>query len=336
MPHNNQALKSSNKHHGVSLGSVERLRGPMRINFWSQAAPFKGLRLKGYPDFPGKQVSYDKAGNIIRMPPMIGRPCFAQPAFYAREGEVLSRISRTGLPQKTRCGRCKINGTCFEANRKRLTADADVKAAYMRFTGAGGAEGLRQKHMKMSAGIMYGRLVSALVRHGDFTSVNDEYVDQYYDRKAEEDRKAEAKRKAHQRKAKLKVGILDDTAIDLIKRHRTYRFGLLATLLANKPAGLHPSIGKLPLSGAAVTADAWQAKVTLAAQRIPINASAVAGLMIQNAPESYKTTSHNTLRQRVENDLQRVARLERLPIPGRDRPLWPPFDLVVATEEDDE
>lgn len=331
----NQNMKLKNNQNGPSLEFVERLRGRERVKFWSQPAPFRGFRLKGYPDFASSQVSYDKAGNIVRMPQMIGRPCFAQPSFYAREGEILFRLSRLGVPQKTRCGRCKVRETCFDANKKRLTADDDVKAAYLKFLAAGGADGLRQKHTKAMASVMYERLVSALLRHGDFTSVNDDYVDRYYDRKAEEDRKAEAARKAFQRRKKLKVGLLDDSALELIGRHRTYRHGLLVGLLKNKPVGLHPSIAKLPLDGAAVTADAWQAKAELEARQLPINASAVASLMKKNAPNRYQTTSQNALRQRVKNDLQRVARLERLPTPGRITPLWPPFDLFKEIEDED-
>lgn len=318
----------------IDLETAERLRGDARMQRWESPLPFKGFRLSNCHSFGPTDVGMSQDLHIVRMPLLIGKPCFGQPAFYARFGGAKKRLNRYGVLQPTRCGRCLVFDACEKVSKRRLTATREIHEAFKRYKGEGGAVELEQSKEGDRVRSAYGALTRLLREHGDFTSVNDAKVVEHYDSKALEALAQDAQRKAKLRREKIKAGLLDDDAKELLGHHRNYREILLAEALKQPLTGVHSSIAKLPSMSVGYTADAWHARELLRAQNQKVNSSAVARLMIANRPNRYDGKTRNTLRARVDADLARADRLEYEVPNGRSAPIWPKFDLLKEIAEE--
>lgn len=320
-------------HHAVSLEQVERLRGAERVKFWAASRALSRVRLRGQTEFGPSDVSIDPDGHIRRMPKLIGKPCFAQPGVYLRHaGETEHRTWKNKV-HPTKCGRCKVYEACLTACRKRLLATNEIRDAYTKFLHAGGTHELLREAGDGTATWHLQNLTRKLIAHGDFTSVNDARVTDHYDELTVVKRRKDAQRKARQRLSKIKAGLLDQDAIQEIKRQRTWRQHLLCQFLIQNPVGLHRSLSRIPAATRALsarsTADAWFGRELLTAQRKSVNPSAVAGVLLSTFTSRYQGKTRDVLRSRVATDLERAARLEHDIQPGHTSPLWPKFDLLA-------
>lgn len=327
-------MTSSTSTKPLDLEAVERLRGDIRMRHWESPSPFKGFRLSHHHSFGPNDVGMDENQHIVRMPLLVGKPCFGQPAFYARNGGAKEKIDRRGVLRKTRCGNCPVFDACEKVSKRRLTATREIHDAFKRYKGEGGAVELEHSKEGDRVKSAYGALTRLLREHGDFTSVNDTKVVEHYDRKAVEALAKDAQRKAKLRREKIKAGLLDDDARELLDRHRRYRESQLSEALKQPLAGVHSSIAKLPIKSVEYTVDAWHARELLRAQNQKVNSSAVARLMIANWPKRYDGITRNTLRTRVDADLARADRLEYEVPNGRSAPIWPKFDLLKEIAEE--
>ncbi|MCW1381968.1 hypothetical protein OLX02_03950 [Novosphingobium sp. KCTC 2891] len=316
----------------TTIEAIERLGHAEKVRHWSQEKPWAGLRLKNQTTFEARQVRMDQLGHITEQPPLVGKPCFGQPIVYVRQGATLMHRNHDGAVRPTRCGRCKVREACVMVCHRRLNVTPEIGDAYRLFVGRGGAQGLQEKHLKAQAQVVFDRLVTQLIRHGQFNSVNDAHVSAHYDRERELHKARDAERKRAARAKRLASGFLDDGAMDLLCRHRLFRAHLLRELV-NSQAQLPSRLAKMPPASVEVTADAWLAREVLKHTRQKVNASSVAREMIRMKPNRY--ANHESLRQRTSADLARVELLEGLVPPGAAGPVWPRFDLLteIADEE---
>lgn len=319
--------------HIDNLEALECLALVKKIEHWSGQKPWKGLRTRNVTVIRSNEVSMDEDGNIIRMPSLIGKPCFAQITAFVRHGEKLNVRTRNGGSFPTRCSRCNVRDACEKVCMFRVRTHPEMQNAYSAFLGHGGTQGLNQTQNLPLARSYFDRLVRVVVRHGGFSSCNDQVVADYYDEERAARRAGQAQQKREERLKKIGRGELDDEFESLLARqrkHRIVQLGNVAGDLANWPH-LPTSVRRMPEMSIETTADAWLARVVLQIQRQVPNASAVAREMMRRRPDRYK--NHNSLRQRVESDLARVDALERLQLPSRLRPVWERFNLAEAVAE---
>ncbi|KRA81222.1 hypothetical protein [Altererythrobacter sp. Root672] len=308
---------------------LEGLTPKAKIRHWAQGDPWQGMRLSHTTDLGRNAVLMDTDWNIIRMPLLIGKPCFGQPTAFARHGghQPLSHPRFGVVPSK--CMRCPVNDACENVAKKRLRATRDIQEAFIAFERAGGGYGLRHPTDCPRADREFQRLCLALVQHGGFTSTNDAAVLNYYKDERTQLRERDADRKRKSRRKAVGQGDLDDAFLEVLQLHRVWRVAQLRLL--KRSGGLPKRIAGMPLSSAAITADAWHARVLLQLRKAKVNPSAIAHEMMVQSPKVY--TNHNALRQRVPRDLLRVDLLERLPRPGSNDPVWPPFNLASAIDQ---
>jgi hypothetical protein len=66
---------------------LERLTHAEKVQHWGTENPWDGLKLpRDVPAIKTGHILVDPAGNIVKMPPLIGRPCFGQVTAFLRHG----------------------------------------------------------------------------------------------------------------------------------------------------------------------------------------------------------------------------------------------------------
>ncbi len=318
--------------HSERHEALERKSPTAKILHWSTVAPWRGIRVSQQTVVGPNDVLMDDGWNIIRMPLLVGKPCFGQPTAFARHGgpQPILHPVRGLLP--SRCMRCSAKDACENVAKKRLRVTTNVQDAFRAFDRAGGTYGLGNPSDCPTAQRQFDALVHALVRHGGFTSCNDAVVVAHYESARDEARQLAAKRKRVARLKAARRGDLDDEMLALLEDHRLWREAQLRLVL--RKSELPARIARLPLKSARLTADAWLARLVLTLRRAPVNHSSVASEMMRHRPTSYR--NHNALRQRVENDLLRVDLLERYCVPGHNTSVWPRFDLKQALRDSEQ
>jgi len=315
--------------------ALEALSPTAKIRHWAGRRPWTGIRLNQKTPIGINDVLMDGQWNIVRMPLLVGKPCFGQPTAFARHGGIQPlRNPRFGVvPSK--CMRCPASDACANVAKRRLRAAPEIARAYVEYERAGSSYGLNHPKDCPNAQARFDSLVDLLVQHGGFTSSNDAAVLRYYrDERASRTAKTAEKKRMARRRAVVK-GYLDDEFEELLERHRVHRIVQLRLALGSVTTRtvLPRRVRMMPLESVETTADVWLASVVLRLQAKDLNPSAVAREMIRRWPGRYR--NHNSLRARVASDLLRVDALERSVLPGRSGSLWERFDPWAAMAEED-
>lgn len=315
--------------------ALELLRPLEKIRHWSGSHPWSTVKLNQKTRIDSQGVGFDSLGNITHITEHVGKPCLGQMGAFARHGTITMLTMGHGPPRATRCGRCSTRGACERTFNARLRRHPDMRSAYSRFQGVGGALGLLHPKMHPEALPMFEAFVRVLTRHGGFTSVNDDYVKAHYIKKRAEMLAKDANRKRVERRKKLSVGEIDEDFIDLLLRHRTFRQGQLQTLMDDGSTRSHlpPRLNRMHQATVRITADVWFSNELLRAKQANVNASSIAATMIAQWPDQYQRKE--VLRERVRSDLLRIHDLERLVFPGRSVPVWECFDVAKAIAEEE-
>ena len=295
---------------------LERMSYDEKIAYWSRKDAFKkpdggSIRFPQPRSFNRSQVEID-GGNITKVPPFFGRPCFGIPTAYLRHYLRPFGRARDGRLIENRCARCQIADACKLAATERLNASPKLMRAHRSFELAGGTRAMwntkGSKHWRSP----WLDLKDALKDHGSFTSVNDDFV-------AEECVRLEAKHRADTRERKrkerkrlerqrAKEGEFTEDLLAALVRHRIYRrVRYVEALEGGSLQGR--SFSKLPADGPQFDTAVWQAKAMLVFRDREPKAYTVAKEMIDQSLWDHDNV--NSLRQRVKKALERIRKLER-------------------------
>lgn len=307
---------------------LERLSHAERINHWGGAKPWGGLKLprRVGPIQPG-HISFDNAGNITRMPLLLGRPCFGQVTAYLRHGGDRQFWNpRTKRWMNSRCMRCPVVTACEAVAEERLRSTPEVAQAYREWLRAGGRRAtFKGKRSSSQAKILYRNLFQVLRTRVQFTNDNDRFVIEHYEtilqERREKDRERHRQKRLRARLQRARAGQFDKEVEHVLDLQRIWR------QIEHDRAGKHPQ-GPRRLKQAAPDSSKFDAQVWLAKTRLQLRGRTVNDSNTATEMQSLGFDvhrSHGGLRDRVRRSLDRVAFLEYTSLPGRTEPIWPRF-----------
>lgn len=271
-------------------------------------------------------------GNVTRMPLLGGRPCFGNPVAWAVHGRVEVEMGRNGL-HKTRCGRCKARLGCERVSEARLSATPEIADAEAAFRRAGQRTTLRTSYPNQARRAL-GQLVRALQDHGQFTSVNDSYAEQWVTKQREQNREKARKRKRDERARNAQKALREhqipsvlEEQLETERQYRSIRYRQYRDSgHAPRSVTLDPKA-----ENDRFTADAWLARARLMIMNKPTTDYAVATEMIKMG-RGYDL-AHPVLRQRLIAARKRIDLIERTLMPGSSELVWPPFNAKTALQD---
>ena len=311
------------------LEELFQLTPKAQIRHWGKPDPWEGMRLGNKTVITQNQVRIDGDLNIVQMPLLAARPCFAQPTAFARHGGHQPIPSPRFGSVKSRCMRCRAQEACEHVAKKRLRHTPEIKSAFIRFGNAGGAFGLRNPKDCPTAQREFDGLVSALMRNGGFTNDNDRAAREFYREFAERKRVEDAADERAKRRKGIISGAFYGEFENLLERQRFWRqVQLKGVIDLPEPPNF---LRRLKENSAKITADVWLELTVMKIRKEKPNPSLVARRMMDRSPQAY--ANHNSLRQRIPADMKRCKRLENTILESRIDPIWPPFDLDDALDE---
>ena len=312
---------------------LERMSSAEKVRHWGQEKPWEleGTRLKlpGIKGFFAAQVGLDDRGNIMRMPTLIGRPCFGQPTAYLRHGGLQFAYSQKGW-QPTRCTKCAVRNACEFVAERRLQSTPKLAELYQEWRSLGGRElTWPKKGASGTAAVRYRELLVELQKL-TFTSVNDLKAHDHYEaviqKKLATDR--ERKRRAREAINKARTGEITPAVGQVLDGHRAWR--AVEHIKACRHAEAPKCLRKLPIDTSRFDANVWTAynRVKLRGET-PNPYSCSVELHCMGLEQN---RSINALRDRVKRSIERLHVLERLRLDGATEPVWPRFKRKDLTE----
>lgn len=271
----------------------------------------------------------DVGGQILRMPGLIGRPCFGQPTAY-----LLHWFKRPywhakgGQLREARCTLCGVRDACRFVAEARLSSSVELQKARQAFEAAGGESSLNDKTRVIgSAASRWADLLRELIKHGSFTSSNDVFVaDHYAAMEAaalQKDRERKVRDRLKARLGRARLGDFDPEVVLAILAHRTNYVAL------HSVAALHPKpphyLRQCRDDSRFFDADVLVASAALSFAGGKLNPSSVAHQLHRFGLHTDREI--NNLRQRVGPTLNRVQRMSRERLEGVAEPMFPPLDI---------
>jgi hypothetical protein len=318
------------KEHPLSAEEILRLESlphAAKIQHWGQERPWKGIRLpRNVRAVKTGHIFLDPAGNISKMPPLIGRPCFGQvTAFLRHGGQQQFWNPKTRQWMNSRCMRCPVRSACEYVVEERLRATPEIEAAYREWRSAGGRDATWKTKSRSHASNIYRDLMRLLKSTVQFSSINDPVAIDHYrgivEHRLERDRQRQHRKRLAARIESARAGAFDAQIEDVLDRHRIWR-QIRHAEAKSHPAG-PPRLKQAPSSSSLFDAQVWLGKTRIELRREAPNPSNTAHEMQALGFELHRT--QNALRVAVGRSLTRIAILERTRLPGRTELIWPKF-----------
>lgn len=315
---------------------LQRLSHAEKIHHWAQAKPWDGLKLpRTVRAIKAGHIFLDAAGNITKMPELIGRPCFGQVTAFLRHGgqqPFWNPAARRWM--NSRCMRCPARPACEYVAEERLRATPQIEAAYRDWRGAGGREAMwKVKSHGGLARVHYRDLLHLLKTTVLFTSENDKAAIAHYETilldRLEKDRERQKQKRLRARLERARAGQFDEKVETVLKCQRIWR--QIRHGKAKKHENAPRQLMLAPPDSSKFDSQVWLAKTRLELRGKSVNANNVAKEMQALGFEVHR--SCNALRDRVRRSLSRAHLLERFHLPGSPEPVWPKFGHQELREE---
>lgn len=301
---------------------------------WGKRNPVaKGAQISNSVSFERSDVKTDGKGNVISMPPLVGKPCFGIPTAHLRQGRgsdvYVNKLRRT--VNGSRCSRCNISDPCNSLVRERiecvLKASAQFRVNLKEWIDAGGGRQGGFDGAYDALGDRAWRVLCYPLHEANFHNANDDEVKQYWrerEANAMQQRKGKyqwALRMAWKGKEKLRELF---AGLDQGEQERE---SILRGQLASYKAPAH--VKAIPAGSVDRICSVWWAEQFCKATGEALNASRLAQVMIDwDRGEGKK---HNVLRQMVATDLKRIRKLESSAKYNNGVPIWPKFKHPALT-----
>lgn len=275
------------------------------------------FNLKHHTAFEVLAVRTDGVGNIVEMPLLLDKPCFARPERYIRGSHDEAIAPFTGRNNTdgwrlTRCQRCPVEEACSEVVRERIESCPTVSAAFEAWDdGTVGLSG--DKPFEGRTGRLWNAFLRAIVKHGGWKSTNDAAVT---DAKFAAALKLKAKKSADrkQRRAEASAkrkGISRSATPEFmaeVEAERIRRLGILLDLRGKPFAKAHlPIVSRLSPEGCRRTTDVWVVRAILSRYGRPLTGKIVAQYLKDHLGYTVDLTSLTTW---TYKDVERIAKLE--------------------------
>lgn len=299
-----------------------------KIKRWGGENPVpSNCRIKNTTIFSADDVELDAEGNIIKMPQLDRKPCFGIATAFLRHGRAKHVFVPTmrKLVASSRCDVCKVRSACIKVVTTRMRYishnHAGFKEALLNWSIHKGfeEEGFHLAYKDLSE--KGWRDLYAPMQRFNFTSVNDNYIREYWENYEE---KQSAKDKIAERKRTKERWQENASDRDLIQgldagMEERRKLLLEAVLSADSPS----YIKNIPIESVPRICNAWWGHELAKLTGRKINNSSIATI-IRNA-RRHDGKSANVLRDSVKRDLVRVRRLESNAKYNSNVPVWPKF-----------
>lgn len=264
------------------------------------------------------EVSTDKRGNVLSMPPLIGRPCFGRIETFLRHAKPAeqTKIVRNNreVASRTKCMGCAVRGPCKALVAERIHSSLEIKTALVAWY----SRTMIQHGKRIYTGPV-GRLwtivLKSIVNQGQFNSSNDAivrvFVADTHDRLKEKWRQD----KRRQRNSDLGDGLPDKFTLECVNEERDDRYRSLLTFCQG--ASAPRDMRRWNAATCSLVSNTWLAVTTLKAERRRGGSTAVARWLIAN--ERSDGRGERALITRVGQDMKKIKRVEHLSV-------WGPFD----------
>lgn len=309
------------------------------VMHWGNRSPWKKLevRLSHKVNFKPSDVVTDGKGNILSMPTLEKKPCFARPEVVFRHGQRRKKIpAKNGKiveSTKHQCGACPagVHEACARTAYERIRSDPNMHQSFhawkdhcdKNFRGAPTCTG--------TASRPWGDFKRAVANRGPFVTSNDAALLNLQQQKQDAQREIWKVKKRQQRKiarehAQRARELPSEQFVRNVIDERDRRAGALLAVLGQR--GQPPTRAQVPAdkreSTAIITANAWAVRIILMAAGRNAAPGTVARLMTENNLGAGVLLQ--TLKERIKRDLTRGEECEK-------DGLWKRFDPDADLED---
>ena len=314
-----------------AIDRLEKLSYSQKVALWGKKYPWEGLKLPNQTKVTRSSVTV-RDGNVVRMPPLAGKPCFGIPTAWLRHGKAVGTMTGK-LYQPARCTKCLANEGCEKVAEARLGIDDEIREAVASFRMHGGVKAMDEGGTANRAQEKFWKLDRLLRDRGPYDSINDVFATSYLETEIDRKKKKAVDDKRKQRNRamieNLKSQIIDEKLRIHLLHHQIYRVTRYQNFC---DTGIAPrSVTTNAIENGRFTADVWLSRVLLQITRQSCTAYSIARHMIHVGDD--RGLAHASLRDRITQALVRISLLEKTKMPGSDQLVWEKFSLAQALRD---
>ena len=316
-----------------SLQARDRLSYEQKVINYGRVGGHSGLsRMKSCKEILAKDIQTDGRGNIVKMPPLIGRPCFAIPTGYLRERCAPPILANGRYRPSSKCNQCKVRTGCHKVVVERSKYVDSLTGSLLpplrEWSDAGGVALYGFDKALEKVGLNAWRKIAYAFQTVTFTNSNDVVVQKFWD--GEEER-FEKLRKSAAVKRLRRDWSEGRSLAGLTNGLHQGRNERLAILLLTLTVGPKPKyLARVFQDAAERIASAWWGREFAKLTGGKGNANYIAGILI--AENMNLGVCKSSLRSTVKQDLNRIKKLEAVANYNGGAAIWPKFlhpDLIV-------
>lgn len=284
-------------------------------------------RMLPCPSFSHADVQTDGKGNVIEMPTLIGRPCFAIPVAHLRERFRPDQLDRkSGIYRPTsKCLRCNVKDACVKVVTERLKVVSIVFPALVpalnEWQDAGGFTNGGFPKAIEKLGEHGWRNIYMWMQRVQFTSSNDGAVSSYWLDKSDRFSKSDARARAKDVRDRWEKDGADFSLVAGLHEGRRGRKAILEMAISS---GATPKyLCRFKIEGVDRLTYAWWGREYARLTGKKINPNSIAKILL-----SYRLNlgiCQSSLRSSIKFDLVRIAKLESAAQYNGRTPIWPKF-----------
>lgn len=300
------------------------------VHHWGSESPW-GLHTRIPPI--GNRINLsdvvtDKSGNVIAMPPLIGRPCFGRIETFLRHAKpaVEKKIVRDNrlVKARTKCMGCDVRGPCKALVTERINSSPEIRNALYSWH----SQSITYHGKRVytgETGRLWTNVLVSIVEKGRFFSSNDVVVGENTLRSNERLKAKWRQDKRRQRDSILTAGLQDHFTLAGVVEERGRRFKLL---LAFCEGSLAPKdMKRWNATTCSLVADTWLAMTSLKAERRKSGSTNVARWLIASGRSNGR--KERALITRVGQDMKKLQRVECFRVWGAFDPLGKAYDAEL-------
>jgi hypothetical protein len=288
--------------------------------------------MKSCQEILAKDIQTDGRGNIVKMPPLIGRPCFAIPTGYLRERCAPLILANGRCLPSSKCHGCKVRAGCHKVVVERAMYVNSLTGSLLppmrEWSDAKGfaLHGFDKALERL--GPIAWRTIASAFQKVTFVSSNDVAVNLFWD--SEKERFAKIRKSAEVKKLQQdwREGRSLAGLITGLHQGRDERLTILLSTLTVCPKPKY--LERVFKDSAERISSAWWGREFAKLTGGKENPNNIANILI--AENINLGISHSSLRSTLKHDLCRIKKLETVAKYNGGAAIWPKFlhpDLIV-------
>ena len=317
-----------------SLQARDRLSYEQKVINYARVGGHSGLsRMKSCNEILAKDIQTDGRGNIVNMPLLIGKPCFAIPTAYLRERCAPPILVNKRFFPSSKCDKCKVRPGCHNVVVERAKIvdclTGSLLSPLREWSDAGGVALYGFDKALERLGPKAWQRIGHAFQKISFVSSNDVAVNQFWD--SEKERFAKLRKSAEVKRLQQdwREGRSLTGLITGLHQGRDDRLTILLSILTVGPKPNY--LARVYEDAGERIAAAWWAREFAKLTGGKENPNNIANILI--GENMNLGISQSSLRSTVKQDLYRIKKLEAVAKYNGGVAIWPKFlhpDLIVV------